>query len=83
MNNQKLLIISPHADKIEQQIKTIKLQKLYGFDVFTNCEFCFIKFNTWCTDIQTQIVDKLGDFDIALCEVVVYMDLSFQIIFMV
>ena len=72
LNNQKLLIISPRADKIEQQIKTIKLQKLYGFDVFANCDFCFIKFTSWCTDIQTQIVDKLGDFDIALCGCGVY-----------
>jgi len=67
LNNQKLLIISPQADKIEQQIKTIKLQNLYGFDVFANCDFCFIKFTSWCTTIQTQIVSKLGDFDIALC----------------
>ena len=37
-----------------------------------NCDFCFIKFNTWCTDIQTQIVSKLGDFDIALCGCGVY-----------
>ena len=33
----------------------------------TNCEFCFIKFTSWCVDIQTQIVNKLGEFDIALC----------------
>ena len=68
LNNQKLLIISPNAEEIEQQIKTVKLKNLYGFDIFTNCEFCFIKFSTWCTNIQTQIVDKLGEFDIALCE---------------
>jgi hypothetical protein len=72
LDNQKLLIISPYADKIEQQIKTIKLQKLYGFDLFANCKFHFIKFNTWYTDIQTQIVDKIGDFDIALCGCSIY-----------
>ena len=44
--------------EIEQQFKTIKLKKLYGFDIFTNCKFHFIKFNTWCTDIQTQIVNQ-------------------------
>jgi hypothetical protein len=68
LNNQKLLIISPHTKKIEQQINTVKLKKLYGFDIFANCEFCFINFTTWCTNTQTQIVDKLGEFDIALCE---------------
>jgi len=68
LNNQKLLIISPHTEEIEQQIKIVKLKKLYGFDIFANCEFCFIKFTGWCTNIQTQIVSNLGDFDIALCD---------------
>ena len=72
LNNQKLLIISPNAEEIEQQIKTVKLKNLYGFDIFANCEFCFIKFSTWNTHTQEQIVNKLGDFDIALCEGGVY-----------
>jgi hypothetical protein len=67
-----LLIISPNAEEIEQQIKTVKLKNLYGFDIFANCEFSFIKFSTWNTNIQEQIVNKLGDFDIALCEGGVY-----------
>ena len=72
LNNQKLLIISSNAEEIEQQIKTVKLKNLYGFDIFANCEFCFIKFSTWNTHTQEQIVNKLGDFDIALCEGGVY-----------
>jgi len=72
LNNQKLLIISPNAEEIEQQIKTVKLKNLYGFDIFANCEFSFIKFSTWNTHTQEQIVNKLGDFDIALCEGGVY-----------
>jgi hypothetical protein len=72
LNNRKLLIISPNTEEIEQQIKTVKLKNLYGFDIFANCEFSFIKFSTWNTNIQEQIVNKLGDFDIALCEGGVY-----------
>ena len=45
---------------------------MYGFDIFANCDFCFINFTTWCTNIQTQIVDKLGEFDIALCGCGIY-----------
>ena len=68
LNRQKLLIISPYADKIEKQTKTNQLKKLYNFDIFTDCEFCFIKFNIWDTHIQEQIVNELGNFDIALCD---------------
>ena len=68
LNRQKLLIISPYADDIKNQINTIKLKNLYNFDIFADCEFCFIKFKIWNTQIQEQIVNELGNFDIALCD---------------
>ena len=68
LNRQKLLIISPYADGIKNQINTIKLKNLYNFDIFADCEFCFIKFKIWNTQIQEQIVNELGNFDIVLCD---------------
>ncbi len=72
LNNQKLLIISPNADKIEEQVNSIKLDQLYGFDIFSKCEFSFIKFSTWHPTIQEEIVNKIGYFDITLCEAGAY-----------
>ena len=72
LNNKKLLIISPNADKIEEQISSIVLKKLYGFDIFTNCEFCFIKFSSWNNSTQTELINNIGEYDIALCDCGLY-----------
>jgi hypothetical protein len=72
LNNQKILIISPHSQEIEQQVTTIKLASLYGFDIFAQCEFVYIKYDNWGTNIEEQIVDNLGDFDVALCDCGMY-----------
>jgi hypothetical protein len=72
LNGEKLLIISPYSQEIEKQIKTIKLENLYGFNIFKGCEFAYIKYDSYCTDLQEQIVNNLGDFDIALCDCGIY-----------
>ena len=72
LNGLKIVIISINSQEIEQQIKTTKLKNLYNYDVFAGCEFVYIKFETWCTNLQEQIVDNLGDFDVALCDCGIY-----------
>jgi len=72
LKKQKLLIISPNVDKIESQINTKILNKLYNQDIFSGCSFCFIKYNMWNTALQEEIINKIGDYDIALCDCNIY-----------
>ena len=68
LNNQKLLIISPYTEKIKDQIDSKKVAMLYNFDIFSNCSFCFIKYTTWCTHLQDEIINMIGEYDVALCD---------------
>ncbi len=72
LKRQKILIISPIADKIESQISEKRLDKLYSRHFFPGCSFCFIKYNGWNTHLQEEIINKIGDYDIALCDCDIY-----------
>ncbi len=72
LKRQKILIISPIADKIELQIIEKRLDKLYSRHFFPGCSFCFIKYNGWNTHLQEEIINKIGDYDIALCDCDIY-----------
>ena len=72
LKGQKLLIISPYATKIEAQINGKNLDKLYNSDIFSDCSFCFIKYNNWATHLQEEIINNIGDYDIALCDCGLY-----------
>ena len=72
LKRQNILIISPVADKIEAQINDKILDKLYNRHIFSGCSFCFIKYNGWNTHLQEEIINKIGDYDIALCDCDIY-----------
>jgi len=72
LKRQNILIISPVADKIESQINDKILDKLYNRHIFSGCSFCFIKYNGWNTHLQEEIINKIGDYDIALCDCDIY-----------
>ena len=70
LDNHKIVIISPHSDEIEQQIKMNELKELYGVDIFAGCEFEFIKFSQWSTLTQEQLSNTNGE--IVLCDCDIY-----------
>ena len=37
--DKNILIISPHANAIKQQVETVQLKDIYGVDLFKGCNF--------------------------------------------
>ena len=72
LKRQNILIISPVADKIESQINEKLLDKLYNRDIFPGCSFSFIKYSGWSTHLQEEIINMIGEYDIALCDCDMY-----------
>ncbi len=73
LKGQNILIVSPHAKAIKIQIEKINLNDIYGVNIFENCQFAFVDYNGLCdTTIKNKIVDKIGEFDIALCDCGIY-----------
>jgi hypothetical protein len=77
LKGKRLLIISPFIKSFKKQIK--HREKIYGIDLFPECEFVFLKppqtqgncesreFTKELAEFVQEIEDIKDDFDIALC----------------
>ena len=77
LRGKRLLIISPFEDSMKKKINNRK--KIYGVDLFPECEFVFIKppqtqgtqesreFDVELEDFYKRLDEVKDDFDVALC----------------
>ena len=66
--DKNILILSPHANAIKQQVETVQLKDIYGIDLFKGCNFTFLEYNNKPTvELQNDISSIIEDFDVALC----------------
>ena len=68
LKGKRILLITYNSKEISEQINRVNLKDIYGLDLFIDCEFSFINYEgVYDANIQNNILSKINDFDVALC----------------